>query len=229
MTLDNVTLCLTIGRRPDNLKQTLESLLARLDFKHIIAINDFGDEETNKVFLEYCPSGELISLGYNLGHHKAIDLIYSKVTTDYIFHCEDDWFFDTTPDIQQSIHIIEHNPDITSICFRKIQDFPFSDDEKSKVKILSNDLKGYARLDYLHDQWHGYTFNPHIAKRQLWEQNKPFSQFNKERHLSRYLRRKGMYVLFLEQGNCRHIGFESIANPPKKSKFWRFLKALLNI
>jgi hypothetical protein len=72
----DVDLCLTIGRRPTLLRQTLESLLPRANFKKIIAINDFRDEETNDVFKELCPNGILLNLDKQLGHHRAVDLMY---------------------------------------------------------------------------------------------------------------------------------------------------------
>ena len=62
-----IDLCLTIGRRPTLLRKTLESLLPRANFKKIIAINDFRDEETNDVFKELAPAGILINLDKQLG------------------------------------------------------------------------------------------------------------------------------------------------------------------
>ncbi len=39
-----VTLCLTIGRRPELLRQTLTSLMGVGHFAKVIAINDFRDQ-----------------------------------------------------------------------------------------------------------------------------------------------------------------------------------------
>ena len=61
MNLDDITLCLTIGKRPKELEESLSSLLSFLPFRHIIAINDFGDELTNDVFTKLCPHGTLIN------------------------------------------------------------------------------------------------------------------------------------------------------------------------
>lgn len=88
--MNEITLCLTIGMRPELLRQTLQSLLNRLTFSHIIAINDFRDEATNRVFRGLCPQGQLISLKKQLGHHAAVDYMYQQVTTPYVMHCEDD-------------------------------------------------------------------------------------------------------------------------------------------
>lgn len=214
---DDITLCLTIGKRPQELRKTLESLLSKVQFKHIIAINDFGDEATSLVFRELCPNGELIDLGYNLGHHKAVDLMYSKVATPYIFHCEDDWEFDNIPNLDAIIELLNHESEIISVSLRQIDDFAFTNEELTKIKYIQSSYLPIASLNALHEQWHGYTFNPHIIKLSSYQTIMPFANFKKERHISRFLRKSGKYVAYLQNGACHHIGFNSVANPPKKT------------
>ncbi|QSG84100.1 glycosyltransferase family A protein [Acinetobacter indicus] len=222
-TYDNITLCLTIGKRPLELEKTLQSLLNQVNFKNIIAINDFRDEATNEVFLRLCPQGELINLPMRVGHHLAIDTMYSKVTTEYIFHCEDDWLFTEELEIQKYIALLNQYPQATMICLRKISDFSFCKEELKKIQYNKNNLINLACLNSLHEQWYGYTFNPHITSINTWKQTKGFEKFKKERHISRWFRAKEKYALFLENGICHHIGFESIANPPRKSWFTSLL------
>ena len=219
-TYDNITLCLTIGKRPDELRQTLHSLLDKVAFAHIIAINDFGDEETNAVFRELCPQGELICLGYNIGHHKACDYMYAKITTPYVFHCEDDWLFDSTPDIEQIIELLDNTPSISAVTLRTIEDMGLSAEQSKLVRHVSAPPIDIAYLSDIHEQWYGYSFNPHIARLDTWKAIAPFAKFKKERHISRALRQQGKHMVFLAQGNCHHIGWEnSLANPPKKTWF----------
>jgi hypothetical protein len=45
------TLYLTIGRRPELLRQTHTSLLGVDHFAKVIGINDFRDQETNDMFI----------------------------------------------------------------------------------------------------------------------------------------------------------------------------------
>ena len=61
----DITLCITIGLRPTELRRTLISLSALLDKMPVIAINDFGDEETNEVFQEMVPLGLIIKHNTN--------------------------------------------------------------------------------------------------------------------------------------------------------------------
>ncbi|MCO8103463.1 glycosyltransferase [Acinetobacter indicus] len=219
MSKKEITLCLTIGKRPELLRQTLESLLNKVDFKHIIAINDFRDEPTNAMFKQLCPHGQLILLPEQVGHHKAVDTMYAQVKTPYILHCEDDWLFDQALDIDTCIQSLENDKNATLLCLRKWTDFDFTDHEISKIKFIQQDPLNVVRLDPLHDQWHAFTFNPHIVSIELWKSlDGGFSNYKKERHISRMFRKQNRYALFLEDGICHHIGEEcSIANPPPKN------------
>ena len=118
-----VTLCLTIGRRPELLRQTLTSLMAVGHFAKVIAINDFRDQETNDMFMSLCPEGLLISLDKQLGHHGAIDFMHQQVTTQYVLHCEDDWLFDARLDIPRAIDLLNSDSKISQVCLRHISDF----------------------------------------------------------------------------------------------------------
>lgn len=222
MKLSNVTLCLTIGKRPKELEQTLHSLFSFVQFQEVIAINDFGDDPTSEAFLRCCPDGKLIDLKTNLGHHRAVDYMYNQVSTDYIFHCEDDWLFDHLPDVPNAIALLHENPKISCISFRKYEDFLYNAEDQAKILPLDTELGEYIRVDHLHEQWYGYSFNPHIARKELWAKFSPFSQFKKERHISRHLRKQGYFMAFLKQGACHHIGHDSVSNPPKT--FWQKLR-----
>lgn len=228
----SIALCLTIGRRPELLRQTLQSLLGRAEFKQIIAINDFRDEATNEVFRNLCPSGTLISLPEQLGHHRAVDAMYAKVQTPYILHCEDDWLFDQDLKIADSIQLLNTCPEISTVCLRKYADF--GHDAEVVAQTFTQEINGiaYRRLDQTHKQWHGYTFNPHIASIDLWKKTGSFAQFKKERHFSRALRKLGQYVAYLEPGACHHIGeLDSVSNPvrPAGSGLGNFIKKVFNL
>lgn len=216
MSFQETTLCLTIGRRPKLLKETLLSLQQYPSFHNVIAINDFRDEETNDVFRSLCPNGTLLSLDQQLGHHKAVDTMYQHVKTPYIFHGEDDWCFDKDLMLDQAIKLLNTDAKITSVCVRKFTDLGLNEEEASQV--IHEQLAGIAftKLTQLHQQWYGYSFNPHVIKTERWQSLGGFSQFKKERHVSRYLRKKGAYVAYLAPGACHHIGIDdSVANPPK--------------
>ncbi|MFM6993199.1 MAG: glycosyltransferase [Rhodoferax sp.] len=203
---NQITLCLTIGNRPEPLEKTLRSLLPQIKFDHIIAINDFRDSPTNEMFRQLCPNGTLINLPEQVGHHKAVDAMYKLVKTKYVFHCEDDWLFEGDIPIQSILNLLNAKSELSEICLRRVEDIPMSEEEKSKILTCEGLDLQYKRLDPLHEQWHGYTFNPHIASLDNWRMLGGFHQFKKERHVSRHFRGRGMHVAYLTPGYCSHIG-----------------------
>lgn len=210
-----ITQCLTIGRRPDLLRRTLESQTGTLAELPCLAVNDFGDEETNQVFRELRPNGRIVGPGHHVGHHKAVDAMYSEVETPYIFHNEDDWQFDRSDFLQDAMVLLDADPKISAVCVRAMEDFPFSDEERSKIAKDEAGGVSYFRLTDLHPQWHGYTFNPHLTRTTLWQEIGPFATMKKERHISRKLRAEGRFVAFLSPPACAHIGEDrSVANAP---------------
>ncbi len=222
--MNQVTLCLTIGRRPILLKRTLESLISKFDFKQVIAINDFRDEPSNAVFKAICPNGLLLNLAEQVGHHKAVDAMYSMVKTPFIFHCEDDWLFDTPLEIDKGVNLLISNPNMTSVCYRKLIDFHLNQKDLDRVEFHEFEGMRYARLDGLHDQWHGYTFNPHLIRADFWRLLGGFSSFKKERHVSRWVRSRGGFVAYLESGPCFHIGDDDSVSNPAKQSLWQKMK-----
>ena len=214
----DLTICFTIGRRPELLRETLVSVGPLIRDYRVLAVNDFGDEITNKVFSAYCPKGELLSLGEHVGHHRAVDYMYDRVKTEFIFHCEDDWKFHDLNFLGQSIDALRASDSLSMVCLRSLSDFQFTNEDFAKKLEIKLGDKKLADMTRLHDQWHGFTFNPHLARTEIWRDLGGFSSFKKERHISRHLRKKGLKVGYLEPGFCRHIGEEaSVANPPKPS------------
>lgn len=216
-----VTICITMGLRPDVLQQTLESLSPELRKLPMVGINDFGDVETSEVFDRLCPHAERIDLGKQVGHHAAVDAMYAKVRTPYVFHMEDDWEFTRHDFLNDAIRLLEQNAKISSVCFRDTDNFFIED--KARALIVEEETDGirYARMDALSPKWYGYTFNPHLARISLWEDFGGFSGFKRESHISRKLRADGKFTAFLKPGACQHIGFVSVAHKPP-SRFKRF-------
>lgn len=221
-----VTLCITMGRRPELLAQTLTSLLQHAEFQHVIAINDFRDEPTNTVFQELCPKGRLISLDHQLGHHGAVDYLYSQVQTPWVMHCEDDWSFTQNLDFGSLAGTLTQQPSMSGVCFRSQSDFEISPDDQTKILHETHDGWAFYRLDPLHSQWHGYTFNPHFASVNLWKRFGPFKSFKKERHISRRVRQAGLVMPYLVNGGCVHLGDEQSVSYPKNQErtgLWKWL------
>ena len=227
-----VTLCLTIGNRPQELRQTLQSLLAHWQPDHIIAVNDFRDEPTNAVFRELCPQGELVLLPEHAGHHRAADAMYARVRTPYVLHAEDDWRFDRAPDLPLAMRLLD-DPAVSIVCFRAVDDVLHGKSRRHQPRPWPLPGGDAARLGHLHADWHGFTFNPHLARLDLWRSLGGFAGFASEQAISRALRAQGREVAYLPQGGCRHIG-EGVSvsksnDVPALKRLRRWLKAQLGL
>lgn len=157
-----------------------------------------------------------------VGHHRAVDLMYAQVKTPYIFHCEDDWFFDQPLQIDKYIELLDNDPNANIVCLRKVSNFILTEEQQAKIKYYKTKPLATSRLDYTHAKWHGYTFNPHIASIEAWKKTGGFYKFKKERDVSIFFRSQGKYNLFLKEGVCHHIGENSVSYPKNQS----FLKKI---
>ena len=127
------------------------------------------------------------------------------MTTEHIFHIEDDWHFDAPIPFAALFHALDQNPHISQICLRNLDDFLSSQHLSAAQPVAQATLPLY-QLTGLHDQWFGYTFNPHVTTSRLVKSLTPFSAYRKERHISRRIRQNGLYTAFLNPGGCTHLG-----------------------
>jgi len=148
--------------------------------------------------------------------------MYQQVNTTHVFHCEDDWCFDSVIDFEPLFNVLNQNAWISGICMRKENDFTLSAKEQNSVKYETLNGLDFFRLDGLHAQWHGYTFNPHLASIELWKKYYPFHRFKKERHISRTMRKDGLVMLYQCNGGSSHLGDNASVSSPARKKYWFF-------
>ncbi|MEO1796356.1 MAG: hypothetical protein AAFR53_05000 [Pseudomonadota bacterium] len=202
---DDVTLCVTMGLRPDELRDTVESMGPELRSYPILAVNDFGDEETNDVFRTLIPHGRIIDMNGKKGHMNALRALYAGVETNYVMHFEDDWEFVRTDFLDESIAILDEARRVSQVCLRADYDIKFA--RHAGDDLPCETLAGVEtfRLDRLHDVWFRFTLNPHVARTRDWQwiirRN-----FRDERHISRKMRGNQRYTAFLKDAVCHHAG-----------------------
>ena len=109
----DITLVVTSCGRLDLLKLTLESFdrFNTAPIREVFITEDSGDEAVRAAippnWLEHCT---VFVNKPKLGQLASIDLAYSKVSTPYIFHCEDDWEFYRPGFVEDSRTILEGGP-----------------------------------------------------------------------------------------------------------------------
>lgn len=205
--MQNVTLCITAGGRPDLLRETLTSLLPYNSpyFADMLFTNDRNDVETNEVIRELAPNATLFSHETPLGQHRSIDEMYEHVQTEFIFHCEDDWFFDPVPFIPTMLSALTELPNVSSVSARQSGSLRSHDGRSRKFGPTIPISGGFARR--LEEQtWYGHSFNPAMLRTSLWRNVGPFSRYVNESQVNEAIQETGLSRAFLVPGLYYHTG-----------------------
>ena len=214
----NVTMVLTSCNRLDLLKRTIQSIPTQTlnKIKNKIIVDDSADQNCFAQLKEENENGYLKNwkILYNevkLGQPASIDRAYSHVNTEYVFHCEDDWFFEDGDFIDKSLPILDKYDNIIQVTFRKdsphpTEDVIYEDGTSSEFSIL---IPGY-------NGWPGFTYNPNLFRFSAYEEIKPVIGrsekdvgllYNQKEYYSVALKHKTVYHI----GDNRHI-YDSINN-----------------
>lgn len=203
----DVTMVLTSCNRPDLLKETILSIpketLDKIPTK--ILIDDSVNQEWYSKLKEENENGYLKNwtILYNqekLGQPASIDKAYSHVKTKYVFHCEDDWYFDDGEFISRSLPILEKYDNIIQVTFRKDSPHPTEDElyEEGTESEFSILIPGY-------NGWPGFTYNPNLFKFSAYEEIKPVVG-KSERDVGLLYNKKEYYTVALKNKTVSHIG-----------------------
>lgn len=178
-----VTFCLTSCGRVDELEKTIDSFIKFNDYpiKDWFIVEDSGDttiwnqivslnnNKWNKRF-------KLIFNSTNMGQTVAIDKMYTKVQTKYIFHCEEDWEFYRGGFIEDSLKVLESQPKVLQVWIRPKSDKVLNPIEKRKFtlpkgvivrRVLPVSFK--IKEDQSVDNYMGFSWNPGLRRKSDWE------------------------------------------------------------
>lgn len=224
LTSGEVTVVVTSCGRQDLLERTLDSFLHynTHPIKEFIIMEDGDGERNATLALKYRGHPmRWLSTGTRVGQIAAIDRAYSEVTTEYIFHCEDDWEFHAPGFIEKSEVILENNPSILQVWLRGLADtnrHPMLDFE------LLSDGVAYRLLRHFHDAgewgvWHGLSWNPGLRRTRDYQLLGSFGSLDPgtrketwrvEYEAGAFYQQRGFYAAVLaangDRGYVRHIG-----------------------
>lgn len=202
----NVTLVLTSCNRLDLLKKTIGSIpkeiLSKIPKK--ILVDDSANLECFSVLKKENESGYLVGWTLLLNEEKlgqagSIDRAYSKVETDYVFHCEDDWIFDEFDFVKPSLQILEKYDNLVQVTFRKDSPHP-THDEIYEVGDLS-----FKVLIPGYNGWPGFTYNPNIFRFSAYKQLGTCVGMS-EKDVGIFYKNLGLYTAALEKRVVSHLG-----------------------
>lgn len=165
----NVTVVITSCNRNDLLIRTLKSFFDHNSYPidKVIIVDDSGvgnDLDWGPVKNEILSDFEIILNKKNLGQIASVDLAYSKVMTDFIFHCEEDWEFYDKNFIEKSFEILDQDPNIFTVWLRAYNDTKNHPIVREDKFILPSGDFYYVMEQYHKKVWCGFTFNPGLRR-----------------------------------------------------------------
>ena len=229
--MNEITIAITSCGRYDLLQRTITSLVKYWDGnppKELLIYEDaeiHGSEINDYKALiarwldNFCPF-EVFGIGQDRkGQIIAIDTMYSRITTPYIFHCEDDWEFDRSGFVADSMKILEAAPTICQVWIR----YP-NDRNKHPVtgQIMSiNGVRCQMMSTRYKETWRGFSFNPGLRRLDDYEQIGAYSKltlFNRSRPYESEIAvgeayyNAGFKAATLLSGYVRHTGNQRHVN-----------------
>ncbi len=210
-----VTVVITSCNRHDLLEKTLDSFCKYNTFKGIkeILVIEDSPHSPDKLLDKFRKwyTVRCIKNVTRLGQPLSIDIAYSHVQTDYIFHCEDDWEFYAPQFIETSMKILEFSPTLLQVHLRSTEDigYTYTVHESGDFAFLHY---GYLKI------WHGFSCNPGLRRLRDYKRlvnycmhlATPYFSGSFEAYISEIYRGFG-YVAALNLANggkgfVRHIG-----------------------
>lgn len=201
---DKITTVLTSCGRWDFLIQSIDTFLAYHQPGRFILVEDSADKDFARRIAERYPAIEVVLNEPRLGQHKAIDKAYGMVTTPFIVHLEDDWFFTGGMDVADAEGVLEENPAIVSVCFSVFRRLKLR--QRIFRRIFRHGTRTYASLQKAHRDWHSFTYYPTLLRRKVWEEYGPYAKFQNERAISRHMKAAGLWVAYQLPGVGIHVG-----------------------
>jgi len=233
---DEVTVVLTSCGRQDLLEITLDSFLRQNTFpiRKFIVVED-GDGENNLALADKYRKYPFkwLATGTRVGQVAAIDLAYQAITTDLIFHCEDDWEFTAPGFIEKSCAILQQNDDVLMVGVRASND---TQGHPTLPGMLAAKDVPYRLFCHHYNAgkwgiWHGFTWSPALWRRREYNLLGTFESLdpdrNKlawevERDAAAFYQQRGFFAAILAdndgRGYVRHLGGDRHVNEPIASR-----------
>jgi len=253
--MTNITLVITSCGRVELLKRTVASLIKYYKFpkERFIIIEDSANKKVaDELKAEFGEIATLLINDKNLGILKSVDKAYEKVTTQYIFHCEDDWVFYRPGFIEESIAMLEADAKLKQVNLRSIHhDYivhhPLNIEPQRlniagmycyKIKIPDGYDKTQIPTSFSIEEldWSCFSFNPGVIRKSDYDLTGGYCNVAaSEAEISSWYKLRGYYMVALEYDAVLHIGWgHSLeGHDPEsynlKKRVKNFFKAGLNI
>lgn len=182
--MSDVTMVITSYNRWDLLQRTIESFnrVNTYPVKEIIIIEDSGNAVMHHKIRKTYPNHHLILNEKNIGLVESIDKAYPMVTTQYIFHSEDDFDYFKPGFIERCIRVMEHDPKIFRVGIRGQTHTQSLDPEIKMAGDVPYRFPKVYPMDSLTDfgnqLWHGFGFQCGMIRKCHYDIVKPYTQYS---------------------------------------------------
>ncbi len=203
------TVALTSCGRFDLLEKTLDSLIPRLAPRpqKILVIEDSGNNEVQGVLDRFRgKSGlhiEAIVNREKIGQIRSIDRLYSRIKTEWVFHCEDDWEFIESGFLQKSYLLMRKYDSCSTVQLFGRQSWHAS----STYPNVISDVPFYIYGN--HSSYAGFTFQPGLRRMRDYRIVGPYEHLSRkmdEKRVSYAYKNLGYRVFMLAQPYILHLG-----------------------
>ncbi|MBN9062252.1 MAG: hypothetical protein BGP06_07515 [Rhizobiales bacterium 65-9] len=198
------TVVATSCGRFDLLERTITSFDRWFDADRIIIAEDSADHAGARAFAARHPKVDMRINEPKLGQMRSIDRLYETVATPFVIHLEDDWEFTRSVELERIVAMLRARPDVTVALLAHRDYAPHLENGARMMNAEGLDYK-YFEHD-THPMWFSYSFNPSIARLDVWKEKGPFARHETEEKLSLALKKEGRRIALLWPPVGHHIG-----------------------
>lgn len=171
----DITLVVTSCGRFDLLKRTLETFdhFNTAPIRHVLITEDSGDARVQACIPEHWhPHTRFIINNPKLGQMRSVDAAYSLIETSWVFHCEDDWDFYRPHFIEESMTLLEHDPQALQVWLRSYN----HDLRIHSPYVYLNEREVFEGIPFYKlgshkPEWQGFSFNPGLRRLADYQQH----------------------------------------------------------
>ena len=210
--MEPYTVALTSCGRFDLLERTLGSLLPRLEgpVAKLVVTEDSGDPAVHDVIRRFSGNGlkfEVLVNERRIGLIRSIDRLYSRVETEWVFHCEDDWEFFSDGFIGSSFAVLKESDRYSMVGLRITSEFAPG---YIGPRLATRSGAAYHVADpAVARAFAGLSFNPGLRRMRDYRIVGPYSDFRalaRESRVARCYLELGYRMAYLAEPAVRHIG-----------------------
>lgn len=172
--MPNVSLIVITDGRQNCIDQTIPSMYENVnyDFLEKIIINDSADVRYHSYLSNKYPEFKIVSHETRRGLAGAVMSAWANVSTesDYVFHLEDDFIFNTNIDIDGMIGLLKSNQHLVQMALVRA---PVNPPEEEVGGFVFQNLDSYHQRDGFFEHSRLFTLNPCLYPRSTVEMGWP--------------------------------------------------------